>query len=168
VAEMIRLINSWANKPPMTDEQLLSDTLDWQQGLEGIVPEHRLPDCLTRANRSHKSNFPISLFEIKTAWFEIDAEEKAIREESEAKHRAENRVANCPQKVYHINEHGIIKVVNPFNFSEEIELPCRECRPKAYDEQRTKFIKENGEIKPLEILNNFVNMEDFRKGRESA
>lgn len=52
-----------------------------------------------------------------------------------------------------------MQVVNPFNFDEDIILPCAYCRPNEYQEARSNFINTSGEIKPLDILNNVIDGE---------
>ncbi len=89
---------------------------------------------------------------------QIAAEKIAERERVDA--QPENRVARCYQKQHHITGDGRVKIMNPVNFSEEIEVPCRYCRPDAFHHQREKFVREHGGINEKEILNNLI---DFKK-----
>lgn len=49
-----------------------------------------------------------------------------------------------------------MRQVNPYNFDEDITLPCAYCRPNDYEQARRDFINTSGEINPLDILNNLV------------
>lgn len=164
---LVKKTVSLSNQPPLAERDLAARATDWMEALEPVVPVDRLPDAFRRALVNHATTFPINAFEIQQAFVELDGEEKTERQriENELKKQPENKVANCPKKAWHISGDGRVMVVNPFNFNEEIELPCRDCRPEAFYEQRAKFIAEHGEIKPLEILNNFVSMADFKSNK---
>lgn len=161
---MIKKTVSLSNQPPLSERDLGERALDWLDALEGTIPEDRIRDAFARALKNHSSSYPINAFDMLAAWKDIEAEETAaaetlrIAEES----KPENRVANCREKKYHVGEGGYQKICNPFNFNEEIVLPCRICRPTAYDEAHAKFIRDHGEIKPLEILNNFVSLSEYK------
>jgi hypothetical protein len=145
----------------------------WAEILFGIVPEERLPDAFKLAVRLHSSTFPINGYEIKLAWEQIEREEQNAAIERE-KQRIKNQspVDICSNRAQHINRDGEVKICNPLNFNEEIILPCPACRPKAYDDQRARFIARNRvsevEIKPLEILEQFTSEKLPKKNEEVA
>lgn len=130
----------------------------WARVLREVVPEDRLQDAFDAAFRNHDSSFAVNAYEIKSAWVDLATAEQAERERIEAEERSVNRVAYCPNRKNHSTEDGTMLVCNPFNFNEEIELPCGYCRPQAFEEQRQLFIQKHGAIKPLEILDNVVAM----------
>lgn len=94
------------------------------------------------------------------AWFQIQSDREAKAREAQ-KERVSDYTPNCPYR------HGEPKTammyqVNPYNFNEDILLPCGFCRPLDYEQARKDFINTSGEINPLDILNNVVNG-DFGK-----
>lgn len=138
---IVKKTNNWANLPPLSEVDLAERARDWQDALETEIPLSRLTDAVERARKNHTSAFPINLYEISMAFQELEAEVTARAFERHASDRVIRRVENCPLVKKHLDEFGRILVVNPFNFSEEITLPCRECRPRAFREQRQKFIE---------------------------
>ena len=90
------------------------------------------------------------------AWFQIKSER-----EQNCQARFRDYQPNC--FLGHSNpKTARMKVVNPYNFDEDIILPCAYCRPNEYQEARSNFINTSGEIKPLDILNNVIEG-DFSK-----
>jgi hypothetical protein len=123
--------------------------------LQPIIPRESLPDALMRAIKNQKSDFPINAIALKNAY-----EELVIEREQQSRGR-ELHVYRCP-KYDHDPKTAMMKVVNPFNFNEDILLPCGFCRPREYEQARKDFINTSGEINPMDILNNVVNG-DFGK-----
>jgi len=108
-----------------------------------------------RAITNHKSEFPINAVSLKNAYQEL------VTEREQQRRNKELHVYRCPQ-YDHDPKTGMMKVVNPFNFNEDILLPCGFCRPGDYEQARKDFINTSGEINPLDILNNVVDG-DFGK-----
>jgi hypothetical protein len=141
----------------VTPAEKLSAAKTWSRVLFGVIPEHRLQETFDATFAAHNSPFPISAYDLKTKWQEIEAEEEAERQRIIEEEKAVNRVHFCPNRKHHVNEHGDTLVCNPFNFNEEIELPCMYCRPQAFADARLRFIQKHGEPKPMEILANISN-----------
>lgn len=127
----------------------ISEQLDiaktWSELLCDVIPEDRLMDTWQLAFENHKSNFALTAIDLKKTWNQIS--EKEAAEKIEAELIRQNPIDICSNKASHINGEGRVLVVNPFNFNEEIELPCRVCRLDAYEQQRQEFVQKNGEAK---------------------
>jgi hypothetical protein len=67
---------SLASLPPLTVEELTVRSRDWADALFFSVPEERLRDAFDGAIKAHATTYPISFFEIKSAWVEIEREER--------------------------------------------------------------------------------------------
>lgn len=76
---------SLANSPALTEAELGRRSRDWAEVLSGIMPEDRINDAFNRAFRDHVSNFPLTAYEVKTAWERIAEEEAANRPPDDGK-----------------------------------------------------------------------------------
>lgn len=91
------------------------------------------------------------------AWFQIEKDrEDKIREAK--KERVDDYTPNCPYN-HKDRKTAMMMQVNPYNFNEDIALPCGYCRPADYEQARKDFINTSGEINPLDVLNNLVSEE---------
>lgn len=66
---------SLANAPMLTERELGDRSRDWAKHLWNAVPENRLSDSFARAFQDHTTNFPLSAYEVKSAWGHIEEEE---------------------------------------------------------------------------------------------
>jgi len=57
-----------------TDAEKVHRAETWARVLYGIIPERHLAECFDRAFQNHKGNFPVSAYDLKTAWSEIKSE----------------------------------------------------------------------------------------------
>jgi hypothetical protein len=79
LAEVIKIIArtvSLANLPPLTVEELTVRSRDWADALFVSIPESRLWDAFNRALADHETTYPVSFFELKAAWINIEREER--------------------------------------------------------------------------------------------
>jgi hypothetical protein len=127
---------------------------NWMDVLEGVVPLGELDAAYRQAFKKHASNFPINAFDIKNAYNESVVER-------EAQKIVYDYTPNCPHN-HRDPKTATMQQVNPWNFDEDITMPCGFCRPNDYEQAKRDFINTSGEIKPLDILNNIVNG-DFGK-----
>jgi hypothetical protein len=147
--KVVQKTNNWANLPPLSEEDLGQRAMDWQDELEQEIPLERIPDVLRRARRNHKGTYAINLYEMSHAWDEIRAEETVEKAKNVEQAKTENPVLFCANRKEHINDWGEVKIVNFFDTSEEIIVPCKTCRQKAYDAWRERFVAQN---KDREVL----------------
>lgn len=141
-----------ASSQKATMEEKINRARVWARLLEKIVPADRLQDCFDQALSDHDSQFAINAYDLKLAWERIKSEEAATDARRDEELREQFPVAFCRQRAHHVNDAGEISVVNPFDWTEDIIMPCYSCRPRAYDAARMRFAEKHGEIKPLEIL----------------
>ena len=80
---------SLANSPALTETELGQRSRDWAEVLSGVIPEHRINDAFNRAFRDHISNFPLTAYEVKTAYERIAEEEAANRPADDGKKHIE-------------------------------------------------------------------------------
>lgn len=69
-----------------TDEEKAVKCEAWSRALMGVIPENRLQETFNRAFVDHTSNFPVSAYDLKTAWERIVADtERKTKEAIEAR-----------------------------------------------------------------------------------
>jgi len=73
---IIRRTLDLANQPPLSDEVLESRAESWAETLFNAVPEERLAEAFKRAIADHDSTFPMSAYELKTAYEKIAEAER--------------------------------------------------------------------------------------------
>jgi hypothetical protein len=122
------------------------------------VPVNRLAESFDYACDKQTSSFAPNAFDIKNAFREIEAKEKAAQIEADKLKASEvNPVDVCTNKKLHINARGWANYCNPFNFNEELPLPCHICRYKAHHNIRERYIKKHKtDIEPMRILETVV------------
>jgi hypothetical protein len=148
VALIVRDACYAAGQTGVTTAEKLAMAKVWSKMLFDEIPLKDLQNAFDLAVKKHQSNFMINAYDLKNAYQEIVIEREKQKQESLKKDR-------CPY-YNHDPKTGMMKVVNPFNFHEDITLPCAYCRPSEYYEARSEFINTSGEINPLDILNNLV------------
>jgi hypothetical protein len=77
LAAMVQIISksiSLANAPSLTREELIIRARDWAEILFQVVPENQLVQSLKRAFDDHDSSFPLTAYELKTAYRQMHAE----------------------------------------------------------------------------------------------
>ncbi len=134
--------------------EMMEDAIIWTRFLENVVPVARLVESFDLASEKQTSSFAPNYFDVKNAWKEIEATEFQSRSEAEkARQSNRNPVENCPEKSRHMNPHGEVLICDPLNWNNEIALPCKICRPAAYEAQRENYIAKNkGKIaNPVEV-----------------
>jgi len=76
---MVKIISraiSLANAPSLTESEIMVRARDWADALFANVPEDRLIDAFRRAIADHTSTFPMSAYELKTAYEKIAEDER--------------------------------------------------------------------------------------------
>jgi hypothetical protein len=159
VLEILNRVFVLANRPLVNAEMNEASEV-WRDTLFDVVPLNSLKAAFDRAIKNHKSSFAVNAFDLLNAWRELEAEEAAEVERLKQIEKDANRVQFCDNRKQHINADGSTLVCNPFNFNEEIEMPCMYCRPQAFADARLRFIKKHGEPKPLEIVGRVAGLEE--------
>ena len=135
-----------------TPEQKAKIADVWTRKFFGIIPEVRLPDVFELASSLHTSEYPVNAYEMQNAWTQIqekEAEQRAKQALEQIKNQ--NPIDVCKNRLNHINGEGRVILPNPLNFSEDIELPCPDCRFDAYTQQRSEFIKKHNQSDNVQI-----------------
>lgn len=117
----------------------------WSRILFEIIPEERLMDTFEFAFQNHQTSFPVNAYDMKTAWNELQEIERAQIIENAQQSREQNPSEFCPRRHEHLPGfiEARVKIVNFYNTAEEIEVPCKDCREKAYFDWRTRFVAEH-------------------------
>jgi len=110
----------------------------WTRMLFHAIPEDRLDDCFLHAFRSHDTPFPISAYELMTSWRIIEANELASRQAANQVRSEISTIDACSNKYNHINDDGETLVVDPWNFKQDIIIPCFFCRRIAHDQAKDR------------------------------
>jgi len=142
----------------LSEADIADRAVDWQDAFEGLIPVDRLNDAFISALRDHTSTFPVNAFEILAAWQILKAAEDVEAKKITDQNRAANSVQFCKQKEGHLNEYGEVEIVDPFDRSKNITMPCPNCRPNAHMEARARHVEKSGglELPPIQIAESFV------------
>jgi len=113
-----------------TDEEIALRSQSWTRHLMGVVPEVELQRCFDRAFADHDSSFPVSAYDVKSAYDAILADERA----AEAKRREERRRqldAMTTEPKYLICDHcynsGFRQIRNPNDPDGRWVVKCNLC-----------------------------------------
>ena len=145
---LVQKTNNWATLAPLSEDDLGQRAMDWCDELEPEIPLERLPDVIKRARKNHKGVYAINLYEFTDAWEQIKREDSVIEREKAEREKVASPVLSCKFKSEHVNDRGEVSIVNFFDTSREIIVPCKECRKKAYDAWRERFIAQNSDKSP--------------------
>ena len=120
-----------ANAPALTETELGLRVKDWADFLWPHVPEERLAECFDKAADGHDNSFPLSAYEIRAAWRQVQADDAAKIAEEKERVKEANPIDHCTAKYNHINELGEIEVLYGGPGGIEANVPCPFCRPEA-------------------------------------
>lgn len=157
--EVVKKTISLSNQPPLSETDLGQRAKDWQDEIEEIIPLDKVYQSFRRALALHTSSFPVNAFELIAAYKIVAEEDRVKAAEAEAENRLTNPVLFCKQKSQHVTEHGEVEIIDPFDHSQIILMPCSDCRPKARLDAIERHREKNKHLlvpAPLEQLESLV------------
>ena len=131
--------------PYTVTEQKIAQSIEiWSDQLYPIIPEARLGDCLKVAFELHKGKDAISAYELKGAW-------AVIQKRETEKHQAEeNKFKSKSCRLEKLGAHYLgqpsILVVDIFDPTKDIEIPCFYCRREEHDKVVDERIRKYNEM----------------------
>ena len=150
---MIIKIISLSSRPALGETERDEMALAWTEALQPIVPIDDLVETYKQAVADHQSEFPINVFNLKSA------HKKVIELREKNRLKLVQTVQACSRYPNHDKTTATVRLANPVDvFGDEIDLPCPYCRQEAYNEARTVFLREANakEQTPMETLTNLL------------